>query len=84
MNLKDAIIGLIIAMVIAGIYGNREKYIMAMGVADVKSSAIGTKREESGIPELEIRDDKRVWRTAEKITTGHGSRNIDFPGHGNN
>ena len=84
MDLKEAIIGLGIALLIAGIYGSREKYIMAMGVADVKASALGTKREESGIPELDIREDKRIWRMVEKITTGHGSRNFDFPGHGNN
>jgi hypothetical protein len=84
MNLRDALIGLAIALVIAGIYGSREKYIVAVGIDNVKSSALGTKREESGIPELDIRDDKRIWRTAEKITTGHDSRNVDFPGHGNN
>lgn len=86
--MKYLLLGFVIALICSLNFmpgaDQRTKYKMPVGVADVKSTAMGGARTDIGIPEIEISDDRRLWRLGEKITDSPGGKPADFPMGGQN
>lgn len=52
---------------------------MPVGIGDNRPSAMGTKRMEGGIPEIDVVDSNGLARYAIKVSDKHGNRNVQFP-----